>query len=289
MAAGTASRNSHKRSLALIAFGMLATYAVAQTPPSWTRAVKPVRVVGNIYYVGTEELGSYLLTGKEGFILLDVPLEANAKLVLRNVEDLGFDPKKIRVLLNSHAHADHAGGFAAVKKKTGAKLYLSARDGELAARGGRNDFAFGDRFPYPPVAADRTVKDGDTVRLGEISMTAVSTPGHTQGCTTWRSTVVHHGKPLDVLFLCSLTAPGYKLVGNEKYPQIAGDFRRSFERLRQLQPDVFLSNHASFFGLTRKLAQVRMGDADAFVDRQEFLRFLDGAWKTLETEIAKQR
>lgn len=257
-------------------------------PPSWTRAVNPVRVVGNIYYVGTEELGAYLLAGKEGLVLLDVPLDENADLVLRSVKELGFDPATIRILVNSHAHSDHAGGLAAVKKKTGAKLYLTAQDAELAGRGGKDDFAFGDRFLYPPVAADEILADNQTVRLGDIAMTAVITPGHTQGCTTWRTTVTHEGKPLDVLFLCSLTAPGYQLVGNEKYPEIIDDYRRSFARLRQMKPDVFLSNHASFFGLAKKLEKVREGKPNPFIDREEFPRFLEGAWKSLEAEIAKQ-
>lgn len=277
------------RSLRLIALCILAASAVAQTPASWTRSVKPVRIAGNLYYVGTEELGSYLLAGKEGLILLDVPLEENAELVLRNVQELGFDPAKIRVLLNSHAHLDHAGGFAAVRKKTGAKLYLSAPDAELAARGGKNDFAFGDRLEYTPAVADEIVEDGETVRVGKIAMTAVLTPGHTQGCTTWRTTVEHQGKPLHVLFLCSLTAPGYKLVGNEKYPHIVDDYRRSVDKLRPLRPDVFLANHASFFDLSKKLEKLRKGDANAFIDRQELPRFLDRAWKSLEAEIAKQR
>lgn len=268
---------------------MLAASAGAQTPASWTRAVKPARVAGNLYYVGTEELGSYLLAGKEGLILLDVPLEENAELVLRNVQELGFDPAKIRVLLNSHAHADHAGGFAAARKKTGAKLYLSAPDAELAARGGKNDFAFGDRLAYTPVVADEIVEDGETVRVGELAMTAVLTPGHTQGCTTWRTTVEHQGKTLDVLFLCSLTAPGYKLVGNEKYPHIVDDYRVSFDKLRKFQPDVFLANHAGFFDLTKKLEKLRKGDVNAFIDRRELPRFLARAWKSLDAEIAKQR
>lgn len=277
------------RSLPLVALFLLATHAAAQTPPSWTRAVKPERVVGNIYYVGTEELGAYLVAGKEGLILLDVPMEENAGLVLRNVRELGFDPAQIRVLLNSHAHLDHAGGLATVKKDTGAKLYLSARDAELAARGGSNDFAFGNRLTYPATIADEIVEDGETVRLGEIAMTAVLTPGHTQGCTTWRTTAIHEGRPLDVLFLCSLTAPGYKLIGNEQYPHIAEDFRRSFARLRKLRPDVLLGSHASFFGLAGKLKKVREGGSNPFVDREEFPRFLDRARKTLEAEIVKQQ
>ena len=275
--------------LLLIALSVLPAYAVAENPPSWTRAVKPFHVVGNIYYVGTEELGSYLLRGKDGLLLLDVPLEVNADLVLRNVEELGFDPGKIRVLLNSHAHFDHGGGLAVVRKKTGARLYLSALDAELAARGGKGDFAFGDRYAYTPVVADAIVKDGETVRLGDVAMTAVLTPGHTQGCTTWRTTTVHEGKPVDVLFLCSVTAPGYTLVNNEKYPHIVDDYRRSFATLRKIQPDVFLANHASFFGMADKAAKARDGGPNPFIDREEFARFLDRSWKALEAQIEAQR
>ena len=282
-------RSPRLRVTAFICLLIGATYATAQAPPSWTTPVKPVRVVGNIYYVGTEELGAFLLTGKEGLVLLDAPMDENVDLVLRNVKELGFDPAKIRVLLNSHAHLDHAGGFAAIRNKTGAKLYMTASDAELAARGGRNDFAFGDRLAYPPVTADVIIEDGHIVRLGEIAMTAMVTPGHTKGCTTWRTTAVHRGKPVDVVFQCSLTAPGYKLVANDKYPDILEDYRRSFDRLRKLQPDVFLANHASFFGLARKLERVSKGDANAFIDRKEFPHFLDRSWKSLETEIAKQR
>lgn len=277
------------RYVQLICLWVLASGAAAQAPPSWTTPVKPVRVVGNIYYVGTEELGAFLLAGKKGLILLDAPMDENVDLVLRNVQSLGFDPARIRVLLNSHAHLDHAGGFAAIKKKTRAKLYMTAPEAELAARGGRNDFAFGDRLAYPPVSADVIIEDGQVVRLGEIAMTAMVTPGHTKGCTTWRTIAMHRGKPVDVLFQCSLTAPGYKLVGNDRYPGIVNDYRRSFDRLRKLQPDVFLANHASFFGLARKLEKAKKGDANAFVDREEFPRFLDRSWKSLEAEIAKQR
>ncbi len=264
--------------------------AHAQIQPSWIRPVDPVRVVGNIYYVGTEDLGSYLIAGKKGLILLDVPLEQNAALVLRNVETLGFDPMATRILIASHAHLDHIGGFAAVKEKTGAKVYLSRADAELAARGGIGDPNFGDTVPFPPVVADTIVKDGDVVRVGESAMTAVLTPGHTKGCTTWRTTVEENGKPLDVVFLCSVTAPGYTLVKNEKYPEIFDDYRRSFEKLRRIEPDVFLANHGVFFDLTEKLAKKKEGgSANPFIVRGEFSAYLDKAWKSLETEEAKQR
>ncbi|HKR63307.1 MAG TPA: subclass B3 metallo-beta-lactamase [Thermoanaerobaculia bacterium] len=275
-----------KRVLLLLA---IAAMARAEMPASWTRAAEPARIVGNIYYVGTEELGSYLLVDDAGLVLLDVPLADGAPLVMQSIEKLGFDPKNIRVLLASHAHFDHIGGFAEMQKKTGAKVYLSARDAELAARGGKNDFAFGDRFAYPPVTADHIVKDGEVVRVGNIAMTAMLTPGHTQGCTTWRTSIVEDGKPLDVVFLCSVTAPGYQLVRNEKYPRIFDDYRASFAKLRALDPDVFLSNHAGFYDLMEKLAKKKEGGANPFIVRGELAKYLDNAWSELAAEEKKQR
>jgi metallo-beta-lactamase class B len=277
------------KTLSLFALLCLALTAHAQTPPSWTKAVEPVRVVGEIYYVGTEDLGSYLIASKDGLILLDVPLEQNVALVLRNVETLGFDPKSIRVLLASHAHVDHIGGLASVKKKTGAKVYLSRADAELAARGGKDDPNFGDTFRFASIQADSILEDGEVVRVGDIAMTALLTPGHTRGCTTWRTTVHENGKPLDVVFLCSVTAPGYTLVKNEKYPEIFDDYRRSFAKLRALDPDVFLGNHGTFFNLTEKLAKKREGGANPFIMRGELKTHLEKAWKAIEAEAAKQR
>lgn len=267
----------------------LATFARAmEIPAAWTRPVEPVRIVGNIYYVGTEDLGSYLIAGDEGAILLDAPMEENVPLILRNIEKLGFSRSRIRILLNSHAHLDHAGGLAKMKDATGAKLHLSAADAELAARGGRNDFAFGDTLTFTPVTADATVHDGQVVRLGDVSMTAMITPGHTRGCTTWRTTVEEKGKTLDVVFLCSVTAPGYTLVKNEKYPGILDDYRQTFERLRALDPDVFLANHGSFFKLPAKLAKKAEGGANPFIERGAMRAHLDAAWKAIEEAVAKQ-
>jgi metallo-beta-lactamase class B len=274
------------RRLPLIALLLAATLALAQneTPPSWTTPVEPVRIAGNLYYVGTEELGSYLLAGEDGLVLLDVPMDENAALVLNNIEKLGFAPKDVRYLLASHAHLDHIGGFAAVKAKTGAKVAMTAEDADLAARGGKGDFAFGDRLAYPPVETDRILGDGDVIRVGRIAMTAIHTPGHTRGCTTWRTTVEENGRPLDVVFLCSVTAPGYRLVGNAAYPEILDHYRATFAKLRRLDPDVFLANHAGFFDLEAKRTKKR-----PWVGRGELAAHLDRAWAQLEKQIAAQR
>lgn len=262
--------------------------AVAEHPKSWTTPIEPFRVVGNIHYVGTEELAAYLLVGDDGAVLLDAPMEENAALLLRNIGKVGVDPKSIRVLLNSHAHMDHGGALAALQKATGGRVCLSAADAALAARGGRDDFAFGDSMAFPPVVADAVVEDGQVVRVGSVAMTAMITPGHTKGCTTWRTTVVENGKPLDVVFLCSVSAPGYRLVGNAQYPRILEDYRSTFERLGKLRPDVFLANHGSFFDLTGKRARLREGGPNPFIGGDELGPLLEHFREQFDAEVEKQ-
>lgn len=239
--------------------------APADDPPSWTEPVEPFRIAGNIYYVGTAELASFLITSDKGHILLDVPMEANVPVIVRSIETLGFDPDDIEIIINSHAHYDHAGGIHAMKQLTGARVLLSAPDAELAARGGIGDFAFGDRFAYTPAVADEIVREGSRVSAGETTLTAIMTPGHTRGGTTWTTEVEEDGNRLRVVFANSMTAPTYKLVGNELYPAIMDDFRQSFARLRALEADVFLAPHASFFNLKKK----------SFVDRDALRRYVD--------------
>lgn len=278
-----------KLGLTSLALALAVSFPLAaEYPPDWTRAIAPARIVGNIHYVGTADLGAYLIAGNEGLVLLDVPLAENVPLILENIRTLGFDPADIRILLNSHAHFDHAGGIADVKKQTGAKVYLTAADAELAARGGRDDFAFEDRVPYAPFKADAIVSDEDVVRLGNVAMTALLTPGHTKGCTTWKTTAVENGEELDVVFLCSVTAPGYQLVKNPKYPTIFDDYRASFARLADVDADVFLANHGSFFGLTGKLSAMEEGKPNPFIDRSAFHAYLDRAWRDLQAQKERQ-
>lgn len=275
----------------LLAAILLATSAAAmEIPAEWTAPVEPFNVVGNIYYVGTAELSSWLVVTPEGCILLDAPLDENAALILSNVEKLGFEPKNIRILLNSHAHLDHAGGLAAIKAKTGARLYMSKADAELAARGGKGDFAFGDGAAYPPVVADEILDDGEEVTLGGTTMVAALTPGHTKGNTTWTTRLRSGDRELSVMFAPSLSAPGYRLVGNEKYPEIADDYRATFDRLARPSPDVFLSTHGSFFDLEGKAAARREGVApNPFVTPGEYREFVAHWRAQFEKELARQK
>jgi metallo-beta-lactamase class B len=248
----------------------------------------PVRIADNLYLVGTRDIAVYLFVDPEGLILLDSGYAQSVPLVLANIRALGFDPKRIRILIASQAHFDHVAGMAAIKAATGARLHASAADAALLARGGRGDFAFGDRLAYAPVAADGILRDGDTVRLGRLRLTAHLTPGHSRGCTSWTMNASDNGRVYPALFVCGATAPGYRLVGNKAYPGIARDFARSFATWRRLPCQLFLGAHGSYFDLDRKRAALRAGGANPFVDPQGCRAFLDRAERAIAAQAARQ-
>lgn len=273
----------------LLALFLLAvsTAGAAQQDPSWTEPTAPFRIADRLYYVGSRELAAYLIDSGEGPILLDVGVPENAPQVLANIRTLGFDPRRVRLLLNSQAHFDHAGGLAAIKAATGASMLASAPDAALLERGGRGDFAWGDDLAYPPVKVDRIVRDGERVRLGKVTLTAHVTPGHTKGCTTWAMPVADRGRVHQALFLCGTTAPGYKLVGNAAYPGIVDDFRRSFATWKRLPCDIFLGAHASYFGMDRKRSAKMK--TNPFVDPAGCRAFLLKSEQAFARQLADQR
>lgn len=267
---------------------ILATASVyAGFPASWTNPVEPFRIVGNVYYVGTEDLASYLITTSDGHILVDAPMEENVPLLLRSIRALGFDPADIEIMINTHAHFDHAGGFAAMKKLTGARLLVSEADGTLIERGGREDFALGDSALFPRTSVDGRLTDGQIVNLGGVELRAMVTPGHTMGGTSWVLEVDDGGEMRRVLIANSMSAPGYDLVGNEKYPKIMDDYRASFDRLEAVDADVFLSTHGSFFGLSRKRREMSAG-GNPFVDPRESKRFVARWREIVEKQYVEQ-
>jgi metallo-beta-lactamase class B len=246
--------------------------AFAQADPvsrSWNQPVEPFRIAGNIYYVGASDIASYLITTSKGHIVIDGGFVETAPMILANIRRLGFEPRDVKILLSSHAHYDHAGGLAELKRVTGATFYASRADIPQLARGGTDDPHFGDRFPFPPVYADRIVEDGQRITLGGTTMVAHLTPGHTPGCTTWTTRA---GK-LDVVFVGSPTAPGYKLTNNPRAPNLVEDYRRQFATLKSLGCDVFLASHGNFFGLEEMIAgKKKYAGCDAyhaFVDATE--------------------
>lgn len=257
---------------------------------SWNQPVTPFKIIGDIYYVGAADITSYLIVTPKGLILLDSGFAETVPQVTANIAALGFRLGDVKVLLNSHAHYDHAGGLAELRRKTGATLAASAADAALMARGGQGDPQFGDRFHYEPVQADRILHDGDTVALGGVVMIAHVTPGHTKGCTTWTMRVTDGGKPYDVVFLCGVTTPSYQLVGNASYPDIVADYTHSFATLRALPCDVFLGAHGIYYGLQGKITRLQKHEpGNPFVDPQGYKDYLAQAERDFKQKLADQQ
>jgi len=261
-----------------------------ETSRSWNRPVKPFRIIGNVYYVGAFEVSAFLITTPQGHILLDSGFAETVPQIRDNLKRLGFKLEDVRLLINSHAHYDHAGGLAELKALTGARLAASEADAAQLAAGGRGDFQWGDTLPFPPVKADRILHDGDTVEVGGVWLVAHLTPGHTKGNTTWTMEVKDGGKTYNVVFIGSTSAPGYKLVNNPKYPKIVADYQRSFRVLESLPCDVFLGPHGSFFGLQEKMAKLEQGAAtNPFIDPQGYRQFVQDSKESFYEQLKAQQ
>ena len=261
----------------------LAPQYLAMTGPQ-----APFKIADNLYYVGASDVTSYLVVTKAGYILLDGGLEQTAPMILAHIRALGFDPQKVKYLLNSHAHFDHAGGLAALKQATGARFVASAADAPVLAAGGHGDFALGNRALFPPIAADKIIADGESLTLGGVTITAHITAGHTKGCTTWTLPLTVDGKPEEALFLCSLTVlPMFRLIGDPNYPAQADDFAKSFATLKTLKCDVFLASHGSFFDLQGKAARLAAGARpNPFIDPNGCSAFFAKAQAAFDQRLA---
>lgn len=248
----------------------------------------PFRVIGDIHYVGSAELGVFLIATPQGHILLDGGLPDNAPMIADSVAALGFDLRDVKILLNSHAHMDHSGGLAAIKAATGAQLVASEGDRSALENGHYLGFEDRPEFDAPPVKVDRVIRDGETVTLGDVTMTARLTPGHTRGCTSWTMTAKERGRAFEVLFFCSATVAANRLVAPPQYAGIVADYRRTFETTATWRPDVLLANHAGFFDLEERRRRQQAGDALAFVDREAFPALRDALARAFERELAAQ-
>ncbi len=277
----------------LVAVVALCAGVFGQSTPewrSWNQPVQPFRIIGNIYYVGASDITVFLITSPQGHILLDGGFQETAPQVEANIRKLGFKIQDVKYILNSQAHFDHAAGISELKRLSHAQFVASQEDGALVARGGKDDFQFGDRFQFPPVQPDRIIADDETVTVGSASMTARITPGHTKGCTTWTTQAEENGKRYNVVFVCSTSAPGYKLSNNEKYPNIVSDYRTTFARLNTLPCDVFLGSHGQFFDLNRKRAALKQNPAsNPFVNSQDYRNYLARSEAEFENELKRQQ
>ncbi len=274
----------------MLVLGMMT--ALKAQPADWTEPYLPHHVAGNIYYVGSRGLASYLITSPQGHILLNSSLVASVPLIRESVEKLGFRFNDIKILVISHAHWDHCAGSAAVKAMTGAKYMVMEQDVEEVESGGKLDFHYANspEYVYPPARVDRVLRDRDEVKLGSNVLVAHLTPGHTKGCTTWTMKATENGKIYDVVFLGSPNVnKGYKLVKNAKYPGIAQDYERTFRTLQTLACDIFLGAHGAYYGMEAKVARIKEGGPNPFLDAEGYRKLVTEKEADFRAEWAKQK
>jgi metallo-beta-lactamase class B len=267
----------------IIALGMLPFHAHAQQQEDRTQdrvAFPAHKIIGNIHYVGTVTLNSYLITTPDGHILINTNFEGTVPLLRASVEKLGFKMTDIKIILGSHAHGDHMQGDAAVKELTGGATVMAMEQDVPALKA----MTPGNK-PHP---IDRVLKDGEQVKLGGTVLTAHLTPGHTRGCTTWTMRVQEGGKPYNVVIACAGVQENARLVNNKNYPEIADDFARSIKTYKTLPADVFLAAHSWFFDLSGKHA--KLGAAtNPYIDPAGYKAWVANMEKNYNTMLAEQR
>jgi len=264
--------------LLVICFGFAASLAAQQ---DWNDPFPPHRIADNLYYVGSKGLSTYLITTSQGDILINSSFERTVPIIRANVEKLGFKFTDVKILLGSHAHGDHMEGNALVKELTGAKVYVMQGDDQVIVTGNNGR--------WKPCKVDKVLHDGDKVTLGDATLTAVLTPGHTRGCTTWTMRATDAGKTYNVVIVGSPNVnPGYILVDNKDYPEIATDFARTFRILRSLPCDIFLGAHGNYYGMAEKFARMRPG-VNPFLDPAGYKAYIAEREQAYLNELQKQK
>jgi metallo-beta-lactamase class B len=265
-----------------------ASGAGAYGNPAWTQPQAPFHIVGDVYYVGSKGLAAYLIASPQGHVLIDGTVAENAAMIEANIQKLGFRLQDVKILLNSHAHHDHAGGLAQLKQETGAELWSSPGDRWALEHGrprGDNTAGLSD---WPAAKVDRMLHDGEVIHLGPIALTTVFTPGHTPGCTSWTLETSERGETYHLIFPCSLTVAGNVLVGNKTYPGIVADYRKTLDRLQEFNgAEIVLTAHPEVADvLGRHEAELR-GDKDSWSDSGQLGAILGAASAELDRALGK--
>lgn len=261
-------------------------------PDGWKKATPPTRIAGQVHYVGTYGLAAYLITTPAGHILIDGGLPGGEGLILASIEQAGFKPRDVKVLLTTQAHFDHVGTLAALKRATGARVLVMRGDEGILASGGKTDYLFGPdpTYHFPPVTADEVIGEGHVLTLGNVTLTARRTPGHTPGTTTWTTTVMEEGRSLRMAFAGSTYVnSGTRLVKDPSYPGIEADYRRSFVLLADLPVDIFLAAHAQGCEFHERRARAASEGVKAWVDRDALKRVVTGSQAAFEKLVAAER
>jgi len=252
---------------------------------------EPFRIAGNFYYVGANDIAAFLITGPQGHVVLDAGYPTTARMIMASIAKLGFVIKDVKVLLNSEPHADHAGGLAVLQQASGAKLWASEASADALTSGGddpdlvlpvRTLVWLGVIERYPPPRVDHRFKDGETIRVGPIALTAHITAGHTRGCTSWSFPVRDGDRVLNVVSVCDTG-----VLATSRYPRQADDRERSVRVLRSLPADIWVTNHARMWGRYRKFvaSTTAKNPVDPFIDPEGYRAFIDAA----EAELRQGR
>jgi metallo-beta-lactamase class B len=265
---------------------------VAQQNPDWSRPFPPFKLIGNVYWVGTYDLSTYLITTDAGHILINTGFADTVPLITAGIEQLGFEPSDVKILLATHAHGDHVAGLAELKRLTRAQMWMSEADAVLLEDGGKSDFRFGDEatMNFEPVQVDRRLEDRDAIALGGVTLTAHHHPGHTKGATSFTMTVREAGRDYRVIIanLGSIN-PGVTVSGMPRYPTIGDDYARTFAAQKALPVDVFLASHASQFGMHRKYQPGAPYDPNRFVDPAGYLAAVERLEGIFREQLARER
>jgi metallo-beta-lactamase class B len=262
---------------------MLATLRAA-----WDKPTEPFKIIDNVYYVGTAGLASYLITSPQGHILVDTAMPEATSQIKANIAKLGFNVTDIKYLLNTHAHIDHTGGLAEMKQASGAQLVAGERDKPLLEGGYYPGAQEETALDFPPVKVDRTVREGDTVTVGNVTLTAHETPGHSPGCTSWSFSVKDGDATRSVLIFCSGTVALNRLVGHPTYPGIVDDYRKTFAWAKDMKVDVLLAPHPEMYDMAGKRAKIADGAPNPFVNPGEFNTYAATLEKQFNDSLAKQ-
>ncbi len=242
-------------------------------PAEWTESYPAFRVIGNLYAVGTADLGVFLITTPKGHILINTALENSTAIIRRNIESLDFKLEDVRVLLTMQAHFDHTAALAEIKALTGAQMWATAKDARVLGDGGASDAQFGDclDFRFRPVQVERVLADGEVIEFGGMRITTHLHPGHTEGSSSYAFDHREDGRDYHVLIANMGTInEGKQLVVNPTYPAVADDFAKTFRSQKAMRPDVWVAAHGSHYGLADKHRPGQPYRAEAFVDPEGF-------------------
>ena len=270
----------------------LAVMAFAQQNPDWRRPYPPFKMIGNVYWVGTYDLSTYLITTPQGHILINTGMPETVSLIKSGVEKLGFKMRDVKILTATHGHSDHVAGLAELKKMTGAQVMMSEQDAVLLGDGGKSDFRFGDvpSMRFDPVPVDRKLKHGDKIKLGDVELTAHLHTGHTKGATSFTLDVREAGRTyrVGIINMASIN-PGVRVSGMPKFPEITQAYARTFHDQNELKIDVWLASHASQFNMHEKYKPGDPYKPERFIDPNGFRASVDRLEKTYVDQLAKER